>query len=173
MPGTTLSAAIKEAYASAPANVVIYHTLEFRHTSFTQPIYVVRDFQDLNAVIEPASLVNGGSPVLFVALAFDIKKPEVSSTGLPQVTIELDNVDQSLVKAIEVAIQTTELVQVIYREYCTGHLDLPQNNPPLTLTVTSITATPFRISATATLPNLMNRRFPTTEYNANVFPSLI
>lgn len=33
MPDATLSQAIQEAYASAPASEVIYHTLEFRHAA--------------------------------------------------------------------------------------------------------------------------------------------
>ena len=34
MPDTTLSEALKEAYASAPSDVVLLHTLELRHPSF-------------------------------------------------------------------------------------------------------------------------------------------
>lgn len=36
MPDPTLSAAILEAYASAPTDEVIYHTLEIWHPVFTQ-----------------------------------------------------------------------------------------------------------------------------------------
>lgn len=34
MPDTTLSEALKEAYASAPSDVILLHTLELRHPSF-------------------------------------------------------------------------------------------------------------------------------------------
>ena len=34
MPNTALSEAIKEAYASAPSQQIILHTLELRHPSF-------------------------------------------------------------------------------------------------------------------------------------------
>ena len=34
MPNTLLSEALREAYASAPSDVVILHTLELRHPSF-------------------------------------------------------------------------------------------------------------------------------------------
>ena len=77
MPDVTLSEAIKEAYASAPADVVIYHTLEINHPAFSEPIYVVRDYQDLNANLED------GTPVTFLRLAFNLVKPEVSATGVP------------------------------------------------------------------------------------------
>ena len=51
MPDPALSAAIREAYASAPADVVILHTLEVWHPAFVEdgvakPIRVVRNFED-------------------------------------------------------------------------------------------------------------------------------
>ena len=52
MSDDTLSAAIKEAYAVAPSDVVIYHTLEIRHSSFATPIRVVRDNATLSATLE-------------------------------------------------------------------------------------------------------------------------
>ena len=49
MPNTLLSQALREAYASAPSDVVILHTLELRHPAFVDDdgqsiaIRVVRD----------------------------------------------------------------------------------------------------------------------------------
>lgn len=172
MPDSTLTQAIKEAYASAPANVVIYHTLEFRHSAFTTPIRVVRDFANLTATLESTAPLDPSTAVLFVGFAFNFTKPEVSSAGVPQITIEIDNVDRSIVANIEAAMATTELVQCTYREYLSTDLTAPQNNPPLTMTVMSVTADVFKITATAGFPDLMNKRFPTTEYDAEVFPGL-
>ena len=53
MPDPTLSQAIREAYAAAPSDVVILHTLELRHPAFVNDdesptaIRVVRDHRDL------------------------------------------------------------------------------------------------------------------------------
>lgn len=51
MPDPALSAAIREAYASAPADVIVLHTLEVWHPAFVEdgvakPIRVVRNFED-------------------------------------------------------------------------------------------------------------------------------
>ena len=51
MPDPSLSAALAEAYASAPADVIVLHTLEIRHPSFVEngaakPIRVVRNYED-------------------------------------------------------------------------------------------------------------------------------
>lgn len=173
MPDSTLSQAIREAYASAPADVVIFHTLELRHPAFTQPIRVVRDHADLVATLEPSAPANPSEPVTFVRFAFDFTKPEISSTGVPQLTIVIDNVDRAIVANIEAAMATSEMVQATYREYISTDLSAPQNDPPVHVTIMSITADVFSVTAVAGFPDLINRRFPTVEYNSETFPGLL
>lgn len=173
MPDSTLSQALKEAYAAAPSGVVIYHTLELRHPAFSSPIRVVRDFSDLTATLEATAPADPGATVTFVRFAFDFIKPEISTTGVPQMTIVIDNVDRSIVANIEAALSTTSLVQATYREYISTDLSAPQNNPPISMTILSLTADVFRVRAVAGFPDLMNRRFPTLEYSAETFPGLI
>ena len=66
MPNATLSEAIKEAYASAPSNQIILHTLELRHPAFvdelgqTTAIRVMRDTANLDARLEASAAPNGG-----------------------------------------------------------------------------------------------------------------
>ena len=168
----TLSTAIKEAYAAAPSGTIIYHTLELWHSAFTAPIRVVRDYANLTATLEAGAPRNPGAAVTFVAFNFDFTKPEVSPDNVPQVTITMDNVDRSIVANIEAALGTTELVTVIYREFISTDLSSPQNNPPLTLTIMSVAADVFKVTATAGFPNLMNKRFPSTAYTSETFPSL-
>ena len=173
MSDTSLSDAIKEAYASAPAGVIIYHTLELRHSAFTTPIRVVRDYSDLTATLESSAPADAGTEVTFIAFNFNFTKPEVSATGVPQITIEIDNVDRTIVAAIEAAMSTTEMVKCTYREFISTDLTAPQNDPPLTMTIITITADVFKVKCMAGFPNLMNYRFPRTEYDAATFPGLI
>lgn len=173
MPDPTLSQAIREAYASAPSNVVIHHTLELRHPAFTAPIRVVRDYADLTARLESSAPADAGLLVTFVRFAFDLTKPEVSPDGVPQLTIEIDNVSRDIVANIEAALSTTDLVQATYREYISTDLTAPQNDPPIHMTIMSVTADVFRVKAVAGFPDLINRRFPTTEYDSETFPGLV
>ncbi len=173
MPDSTLTQAIKEAYASAPDNVIIYHTMELNHPAFSTPIRVVRDNVNLTARLETTAPMNPDEYVEFIALAFNFTKPEVSSTGVPQVQIEIDNVDRAIVANIEAAMGTTNMVTLIYREFISTNLSAPQNNPPLAMTILTITADVFKVTATAGFPNLMNKRFPTLEYSAEVFTGLV
>lgn len=173
MPDATLTQAIKEAYASAPANVVIYSTMELNHPGFTQPIRVVNDRDSLEATLEATAPVNPSQKVLFAAYAFRFNKPEVTANGLPQISLEIDNVDRSIVAAIEQAILTPDPITVIYREFISTDLSAPQNNPPIQLTVLSINATVFVVKATAGYQNFMNTRFPTTAYDSINYPGLV
>lgn len=173
MPDSTLSQAIREAYAAAPAGVVIYHTLELRHPAFSTPIRVVRDWADLTCTLEADAPSDPGASVTFVRFAFDFTKPEVSASGVPQLTIEIDNVDRSIVANIEAALTTTDMVQATYREYLSSDLSGPQNDPPIHMTIMSITADVFRVKAVAGFPDLVNRRFPSLEYSSETFPGLV
>lgn len=172
MPDSTLSQAIREAYAAAPADVIIYHTLEINHPAFSHPIRVVRDTAVLTATLEAAAPHNPGQAVTFVGFRFDIVPPEVGPTAIPQCVIEIDNVDRSILAQVEAAMTTTSLITCIYRQFISSDLSAPQNNPPLTLTLFSISANVFRIKAAAGFDDLQNRRFPGVEYTSEVFPGL-
>ena len=173
MTDTTLSPALKEAYASAPSNIIVYHTLELYHPAFSTPIRVVRDYTDLTATLEATALRDPSTAVSFTRFAFDFTKPEVSATGIPQITITMDNVDRAIVANIEAAMGTSDMVTVIYREYLSTDLTCPANNPPLEMTLITVSADMFKVTATAGFPNLMNKRFPTSEYSSTVFNGLV
>lgn len=173
MPDPSLSQALAEAYASAPSDEVIYHTLEFRHAAFTQPIRVVRDNADFTARLEATAPQNAGEMVTFVGFAFDLVRPEMSATGVPQCTIEIDNVSREILANIELAMTGIDPIEVTYREYLASDIEGPQNDPPMTMTIASITADVFRVRAVAGFADIGNRRFPREEYTAERFPGLV
>ena len=173
MPDSTLTQALKEAYAAAPANVIVFHTIEIDHPAFSTPIRVVRDTADLVATLEATAPYNPSTAVTFVGFRFDIVPPEVGATAVPQCVIEIDNVDRSILAQIEAAMGSTSLITCIYRQFLSTDLSAPQNNPPLSLTIFTISATVFRIRATAGFDNLQNLKFPGITYTSEVFPGLI
>ena len=174
MPDPTLSAALKEAYASAPVDDVDYHTLEIWHPAFSQPIRVVRDFEDLDARIEAGAPRDAGLVVTFVGFAFEMTLPDQTATGVPQCVIEMDNVDQSVLAQIDLAIGDPVSTTVIYRAYlASGALTGPENLPTLEMTFQSLSADVFRIKGVAGFPDLLNRRFPAKDYDLTTFPGLL
>lgn len=170
---TTLSQAIREAYASAPNNSVAYHTLEIYHPSFTTPIRVVRDFVDLSAKLESTAPRDASTYVTFVGYAFDIVPPEVSTSGVPNLQITIDNVSRDIMANLEAAITTNTPITVIYRMFLSTDLTAPQNNPPMALTIINISADVFKITATATFGDLVNKKFPSQMYTIETFPGLV
>lgn len=167
MPDPTLAEALKEAYAAAPSNAVIYHTITLDHSTFATPLYLVRDRVDLNATLET------GEAVTFTGYAFDFKRPEVSIGGLPQLVVEIDNVNQAILAAVQAASAATDPVTLTYREYLSTDLTAPANDPPMELTLSNVKANVFRVSATATFGDYVNKRFPTQTYDPDRFPGLV
>lgn len=173
MPDTALSQAIKEAYAAAPNSEVVYHTLEIYHPSFATPIRVVRDFVDISAKLESTAPRDASTYQTFIGYAFDIMPPEVSSTGVPQLQITIDNVSRDIMAGLEAAVTTSTPITVIYRMYLASDLTGPQNNPPMALTIISMQADVFKVTATATFGDLVNKRFPNNLYTIETFPGLV
>src|SRR6476620_3275326 len=100
MPDSTLDQAIREAYAVAPNDVIDYHTLEFRHASFDNPIRVVRDFANLTATLESDAPEDPSESVVFTGFSFDFELPEVGPDAVPEITIKIDNVSLEIEDAI-------------------------------------------------------------------------
>lgn len=173
MPDSTLSQALKEAYASAPTSEVAYHTLEIYHPSFATPIRVVRDFVDLTATLESTAPRDASASVTFIGYAFDIVLPEVSTVGVPHLEITIDNVSRDIMAGLEAAVTTSTPITVIYRLFISSDLTAPQNNPPMTLTIVSLSADVFKVTATATFADLVNKKFPSVLYNIERFPGLV
>lgn len=167
MPDSTLSQALKEAYAAAPADVVIYHTLELDHPAFSGPIYVVNDWDDLNAQLED------GSPVTFLRFAFRLTLPEITPNSIPEIQVEIDNVSRDILANVQLAMQSTSLITLTYRQYISSDLTGPQNDPPMQMVLSNIKADVFKVTATAGFGNLNNKRFPAREYTAEDFPGLV
>lgn len=172
MPDSTLSQAIKEAYAVAPVTSLILPTLELRHSAFTAPIRVVLDHADLVAYLEDTAPENAGQEVTFVAMAFRFTKPEVSEASGPEMTIEIDNVTAEIEENIAAANISTGAIAMTYREYLVSDLSGPQNDPPMHMEIKNIKATDLQVEARASFGNFANRRFPREIYTLQRFPAL-
>lgn len=173
MPDFTLADALKEAYASAPVDEVILHTLELRHPSFTTPIRVVRDHQELTATLEADAPEDPSTAVTFSPFAFDFILPEVAKSSTPEIEIRIDNVTGELVPYLDAAAQSGDLIEVTYRPYLASDLTAPQMDPPLTLVIRHISADVFGVRARAGFADLANRKFPAEIYDAERFPGLV
>ena len=178
MPDPALSAAIREAYASAPSDVTILHTLELRHPAFVDDegfptaIRVVRDHADLVARLEATAPMNPGEMVTFVALAFELDLPPVDTAPVPEIAVTLDNVSREIVKHLDAAATSQDKIEVTYRPYLSVDLEGPQMDPPITLVLTEVEADVFRVTGRARMLDIGNKAFPAETYTAKRFPGL-
>ena len=80
----TIEEAVKEAYASAPVDIVVLDTLEIWHRTFTAPVRVVRwpmeswKPTEFNLLLEANAPRNPGATVTFLGVPFEITLPEKS-----------------------------------------------------------------------------------------------
>lgn len=176
--GNTLSEALKEAYASAPSDVVILHTLELRHPAFkdekgnSTAIRVVRDNVNHICKLEDNAPLDGGKEVEFIALAFDLQLPPVENIPVPEISLSLDNVSTEIMRYLDQAIETQDMIEMTYRPYLSSDLSYPQMDPPITLVITEITADISKISATARMMDIGNKSFPAENYTVKKYPGL-
>lgn len=174
MPDSTLSEAIKEAYASAPTDVVILNTIELRHPAFDQPIRVVADYVPVTAMLEPTAPSNAGEMVTFQAFAFDLTLPEILDRGVPELELVIDNVSREIIRNIELAILQVDKLELTYRAFLSNDLTYgPHNDPPMHLTITSIEADATKVTARASIADFVNKKFPNNDYDERQFPGLL
>ncbi len=178
MPDPSLSQAIKEAYAAAPANVVILHTLELRHPAFVDDagnptaIRVVRDYADLTARLEASAPLDAGMMVTFIALAFDLSLPPIDTAPVPEITVTLDNVTREIVRHLDAAAVSQNKIEITYRPYLSTDLEGPQMDPPITLVLTEVEANALQVTGRARMLDIGNKTFPAETYTAKRFPGL-
>ena len=178
MTNATLTEALKEAYASAPSDVTILHTLELRHPSFVDAsgkktaIRVVRDNINHKCKLESTAPLDAGKTVEFVAMAFDLQLPPVETVPVPEITLSLDNVSTELIQYLDNAIETQDMIEMTYRPYLSSDKSCPQMNPPITLVITDIQVDVLKITATARMMDIGNKSFPSENYTVKKYPGL-
>ncbi len=174
MPADNLKEAIKEAYASAPDDVVIIDTIEIRHPAFEAPIRVTTNGVPIQARLEANAPTDAGQVVTFESFPFEFQLPEVIDSGVPELSLKIDNVSREILRNIELAMPEPQVLEVTYRAFL--DVDLlggPQNDPPLHMNITSIEADAMVVTAKASIVDFVNRTFPSQLYDDRRFPGLI
>lgn len=162
----SLSAALKEAYALAPANVVIFHTLEVRQTGVQNQVYLVQARRAITAFDED------GIERTFEPTGFQFTLPPSSEEGFKSLNIAIDNIDRRVSDFINTAKDSDVPVEIIYRPYLSTDLSEPQMNPPLHLYLEDVQITSFQVTGRATFRDLTNMKFPNELYTRDRFPGL-
>lgn len=159
-------------YASAPYDVHYIETLELQHPIFNQEViagsrFITNQRDELTAKLEDDSTVTY-EPAPFVAVP-----PNYEETSSLQLQVAIDNASRNLMEDMErLGSHPSIPIVVIYRVYLSDDHDTVQNNPPLKLDVTSVTAGEFAVTFNAGLTNLRKKPFPAIIYTVDQYPGL-
>lgn len=161
-----ITAALKEIYASGTASRYI-ETLEFHHSMFGRSYYMTNDTVPWSFQLET------GAVVTFEAVPFRIVLPSNDHGGNQDLSLTLANIGRDLIDPLELAItKPQEPVRCTYRVYIDQVNSLPQNSPPLTLSISTVQVSQDAVSAVATRADVLNKKFPSKLYRYDDFPGL-
>lgn len=168
--GVSLSEAYAEAAAAAPVHRVMLLTYEISHPSFDKPIYIVNDYQDFTATLEPEG---GGELVEFVACPVEVVGPEESDAQKsPTVSVRIDGVSTLIAQQLDLAAGSMDRITLTERIYASDDPSAPAIMPPLRLTLRDVQVGETTVTAEAGFADPVNRGFPSRDYLAREYPGL-
>ena len=166
MPNQALTEALKEAYALAPTEIVILHTLQLSHPSLTEDLFLVQDIVEHDFTLEDLSIET------FEPVGFRFALPPIGDQGLQELTISIDNTDRRITDFVNTIKGQPGTTEVRYRPYLSNDLTTPQMDPPLLLFLKELSITAVQIQGRATFADIINKRYPSEWYTRERFPSL-
>lgn len=157
--------------ASAPDGVLMLHTLEFRHSTFSQPLRVVLDYTDATLTLEADAPADPGAAVLFVGYNFQVTLPPIEDSATPELSVVIANVSREILRNLLLAAVIPEAVEVSYRLYLSNATGEPQMDP-FHVAIRSAHATVMSVEIKAGFGDDANKQFPAEKYTARRFPGL-
>ncbi len=174
-----LQQAIAEAYACAPQDVLILHTLEINHKTFNRPARGARwsgvgpEVEVFRCRLEGNALYNPGEVVEFVGLPFELVPPEKSETTPGEISLRVSGIGYELDNDLEAAALGGSAISCIYRSFIHGEeLKGPAEVwPGITLTGPSSEGAD-NMTATGAVLNWINRKYG-RKYTPEGYPGLV
>jgi hypothetical protein len=180
MPDPALSDALLEAYAVAPADDLIFDTLEVRHPLFVDAggnpdsAWLVANDEAILARIEADAALKAGQLVEFLPVPFRFSLAPVEPGAVPEIEVTIDNAGRVLVAQLDRAVTTTDKITLVYRPYLqSGLLTGPEMDPPPSFELASVQVDLLKVTARARVTADLRGAFPRRLYTAADFPGLI
>lgn len=178
--GVSQSVALAEAYASARASEPELITLAIYHPTFVDDddnptaIYIVNAFEKLTATLEDTAPLHAGQPIDFQALPFKFVSPDESDSAAPaEITIDIENASREIQRHMKHARDSDSPVKLMVRTFLGSDTSAPHESPVPTFVLRSVEVSGSTVSARAGFGNLINERFPKTEFTRYSNPGLV
>jgi len=135
-----------------------YDTIQLSHSLFSQTFYFIQD--NLSHDLQ----LSDNTPVTFEPLGFSVVLPTIGSAQ-QDMTIVLDNVNQQLIKEINLSAQNiTEPILVTHNVYIDG-FPTPQS-ADINLSLRNIKVSKGQVSGTASSKDTIGKGFLTEKYDS-------
>lgn len=165
-----LTAAMEEAYASAPSTVVFLHTLELIIPGDPTPVrVVVGDEGDANGLVYLT--LETGATVPFTATAFDVTPPGFDDDGPTEGKIAVDGVSGELMPLLDRAAITAGSIAVTYRNY-RSDLRFEPGEVITGLRMKNVSVSATRVEGTIGFDEVGSQAFPRVVYDLDHYPAL-
>ena len=175
-----LEEAVKEAYASAPVDTIVLHTLEINHASFSEPARVCRwpvtgpEPVEFACLLEDNAPNNAGETVTFFGIPFDIQLPEKSNDTPGEFEIAISGAGSLIEPYLEAAAFAGGNITAIFRTFVKGR----ENEGPVEIWTDISLRSPKLDAGTDTITmrgsvlNWLNRKFGRL-YTPSRYPALV
>jgi len=166
-----ISPELAEVYATAPTDKYYVETLTLIHPIFENG---VRHLTNHNGgwIGSMGDDYPGGIATYNYA-PFIASPPSDADQGAISLQVAIDNASRTLMEELERLSQfPSQPIEVIYRVYLSSDPQVLQNEPPLKLSVDTVTATQDFVTFNATITSLRNRPFPSQLYTTRLYPGL-
>lgn len=145
---------------------VILHTIELTSEAWgTDPIVLVRDYQDHEITTEDGRVLTAKASGMDVAL------PKRDASGAQNITFALDGVRPEATRLLRQAQESNSKISLTYRSYLYSDLSEPAEQPYFFI-VRSFTAQADTVQITAGLFDIIDMRWPRKVYDSNTAPGL-
>lgn len=165
---------IREAYAVAPRDRVVWQTVELRHPAFEVPVRLVRGRRrgvPLVATLESNAPLNAGEAVSFDPFAFEFIPPGQDSNGPTPARAVVDNISGALIEKLDLTLTDNRAIEVTYRVFRDDQLNAP-GDVVRNLFLTDVEVTASRATGELRYREVATQGFPLKLYSRDLFPAL-
>lgn len=162
----TYTEAAAEQIARGRSTLQLVETIEL-YNSALGSLYYVNAPNSITATLE-----DGTTTATFTPMNFSVTKPQLSTDAVPELTVNLDGIDGTLIDYIHATNASGVETVVKCRVFNAASLAAPMEIQPLSFTANTLTLTELQLQIKAVFANIKNKRFPLDRYTTVDFPAL-
>ena len=157
---TSVDEAVKEAYAYADADTVIYYTLAIDNVNLEAPIYIVYGYDEIT--------INGN---LYRPCTFSFTRPTIDPGSNPEFMIEFANASRLIGDYVDQAVQGGKATTIWFKTFVKGETEADFAFP-YPMEIRSVSITRDMVSVTCDFGDFVNKAVPDQYYDEIKFPGL-